>query len=131
MRGSNESAHHMRMRGSQPWRTNRSRVLRAQLIAAEARLWAKLRNRQLAGLKFVRQAAVGPYFVDFLCRERKVIIEVDGGTHSTGSEVVADAAREAELRQLGFRVVRVSNIAIYENVAGVLDGLLDFVERES
>jgi very-short-patch-repair endonuclease len=119
------------MRGSQPWRTNRSRVLRAQPIAAEAKLWAKLRNRQLAGLKFVRQAPVGPYFVDFLCRERKVIVEVDGGTHSTDSEAVEDAARDAELRQLGFRILRVSNVAIYESVAGVLDGLLDFVEHES
>jgi very-short-patch-repair endonuclease len=132
VRGSgNKSAHHMRMRGSQPWRTNRSRVLRAQPIAAEAKLWAKLRNRQLARLKFVRQASVGPYFVDFLCRERKVIVEVDGGTHSTDSAVVADAARDAELRKLGFRVLRVSNIAVYEDAAGVLDGLLDFVERES
>jgi very-short-patch-repair endonuclease len=119
------------MRGSQPWRTNRSRVLRAQPIAAEAKLWAKLRNRRLGGLKFVRQAPVGPYFVDFLCRERNVIVEIDGGTHSTGSEEVADAAREADLRQLGFRVLRVNNTDIYENVAGVLDSLLDFVERES
>jgi very-short-patch-repair endonuclease len=74
---------------------------------------------------------VGPYFVDFLCRERKVIVEVDSGTHSTDSAVVADAARDAELRKLGFRVLRVSNIAVYEDAAGVLDGLLDFVERES
>jgi very-short-patch-repair endonuclease len=119
------------MRGSQPWRTSRSRVLRAQPIAAEAKLWAKLRNRQLGGLKFVRQAAVGPYFVDFLCRERKVIIEVDGGTHSTDREIVADGARDVALRLLGFRVLRVSNIAVYEDVASVLDGVLDFFERES
>ena len=56
------------MRSQQPWRTNRSRVLRSQPISAEVKLWARLRNRQLGGLKFVRQAPVGRYFADFLPR---------------------------------------------------------------
>ena len=47
------------MRSQQPWRTHRSRVLRSRPISAEARLWAKLRNRQLGGLKFVRQGTGG------------------------------------------------------------------------
>jgi very-short-patch-repair endonuclease len=80
------------MRGPQPWQTNRSRVLRTGHISAEARLWSKLRNRQLGGLKFVRQAPIEPYFVDFLCRERKVIIEVDGATHDTDNEAARDLA---------------------------------------
>ncbi len=74
------------MRGPQPWRTNRSRVLRSQPISAEAKLWSRLRNRHLAGLKFVRQAPVEPYFVDFLCREHMVVVEVDGGTHRPVAE---------------------------------------------
>jgi very-short-patch-repair endonuclease len=74
------------MRGPQPWLTNRSRVLRSQPISAEARLWAHLRNRQLGGYKFVRQMPIGPYFADFVCRECMVVVEVDGGTHSSDAE---------------------------------------------
>jgi len=112
------------MRGEQPWRTNRSRALRSQPISAEAKLWARLRNRQVGGLKFVRQAPIGPYFGDFVCRERKVVVEVDGGTHGTGAEVAQDENRTAELRRLGYMVFRVHNIEVYENIDGVFDALL-------
>ncbi len=114
------------MRHSQPWRTNRSRVLRANDTSAEAKLWAELRNRQLGDLKFVRQAAVGGYFVDFLCRERKVVVEIDGGTHSTDAELANDAARSDELSSRGYRVFRVSNADVFENLDDVLSALLAF-----
>ena len=64
------------MRRAQPWKTNRARVLRVHETSAEAKLWSALRGRRLDGLKFVRQAPIAPYFVDFLCRERRVIVEV-------------------------------------------------------
>jgi len=115
------------MRRSQPWRTNRARVLRSQLSSAEQRLWSRLRNRNLGGLKFVRQAPVGRYFVDFLCRERNIIVEVDGGTHSSDAQVARDTARTAALQRRGYRVFRVHNIDIYDNLDGVLDSLLAFM----
>jgi very-short-patch-repair endonuclease len=114
------------MRGSQPWRTNRARTLRSRPISAEARLWAKLRGRRLGGLKFIRQAPVGPYFVDFLCRERMVVVEVDGGTHGTEHEIACDEHRAAHLHRLGFRIFRVHNVDVYENLERVLDALLAF-----
>jgi very-short-patch-repair endonuclease len=119
------------MRGSQPWRTNRSRVLRSKPISAEAKLWSKLRNRQLANHKFVRQAPIEPYFVDFLCREHKVVVEVDGGTHSAEAEVIADARRVQQLQRMGYRVFRIHNADIYENIDGVLDTLLAFIEERA
>jgi very-short-patch-repair endonuclease len=112
------------MRGTRPWRTNRSRVLRSRLTKAEERLWGALRNRQLSGCKFVRQAAIGPYFADFVCRERKLIIEVDGATHGTDSELTADAARVDALRQMGYRVYRVTNDEVERNLEGVADSIL-------
>ena len=118
------------MRASQPWRTNRSRVLRSQPPTAEAKLWSKLRNRRLGGVKFVRQAPIGPYFVDFLCRERKVVVEVDGGTHGAASEIAYDTSRAIELRRLGYRVFRAHNSDVYENIDGVLDTLLAFIEEK-
>ena len=118
------------MRSSQPWRTNRSRVLRSQPISAEAKLWAKLRNRQLDGLKFVRQAPIGNYFADFLCREHHVVVEVDGGTHGTDVERTDDKMRTVELSRLGYRVFRIFNIDIYENIDRVLDALLAFLREK-
>ena len=117
------------MRRAQPWQTLRARSLRANDTSAEAKLWQELRNRRLGGLKFVRQAPVGPYFVDFLCRERRIIVEIDGGTHGSDKEIAADAAREAALRRLGFRIFRAWNGEIYDNLDGVLDALLAFVEE--
>jgi very-short-patch-repair endonuclease len=118
----------MRMRGEQPWRTNRSRVLRSRPISAEEKLWSELRNRQLGGHKFVRQMPIGPYFAVFVCRERKMIVEVDGGTHSTDTETAHDARRTADLEQLGYRVFRISNDDVYNNLDRALDALLAFIE---
>ena len=116
------------MRGEQPWRTNRSRVLRSQPISAEAKLWTHLRTRQLGGHKFARQIPIGPYFADFVCRERNVVVEVDGGTHSTDEEVAHDERRTSDLRALGYHVFRVCNDDVYHNLDYVLDALLAFVE---
>ena len=117
--------------GHSPWRTNRARSLRSTSTAAEDRLWSHLRNRQSAGLKFVRQAPTGPYFVDFLCRKVKVIVEVDGGTHSTAAEIARDAAREAYLQAQGYRIFRVHNAEISENIDGVLETLRAFIEMKA
>ena len=116
------------MRGPQPWRTNRSRVLRSRPISAEAKLWDELRARRLGGHKFVRQVAGGPYFADFLCREKKFILEVDGGTHATDDEIAGDNRRELYLRRLGYRVFRVTNADVYEKLDGVLDELLALLD---
>lgn len=112
------------MRGTQPWRTNRARALRSRQSSAEEKLWGELRNRQLARFKFVRQAAVGPYFVDFLCRETRLVVEVDGATHGTDEEIAADAVRTVELESMGYRVLRVSNNDVERNIDGVLEWLL-------
>ena len=69
------------MRGFHLIETRRARSLRRDATFAEAKLWAKRRNRQLNGYKFVRQEPMGAYYVDFVCRERRLIIELDGGQH--------------------------------------------------
>jgi very-short-patch-repair endonuclease len=116
------------MRGEQPWRTNRSRALRSRPISAEARLWSHLRHRQLGGHKFVRQMPIDSYFVDFVCRERKVVVEVDGGTHWTDAELARDKRRTCRLEALGYRVFRISNDDVYNNLDCMLDELLAFIE---
>jgi len=112
------------MRGQQPWRTNRARVLRAHQTSAEGRLWQKLRARRLGGHKFVRQVPVGPYFADFLCRQARLIIELDGATHASEAERAADTRREMALAELGYAIMRVSNTDVFDNLDGVCDTIL-------
>src|SRR5438874_4855835 len=102
----------------------RARSLRRADIPAEARLWSNLRGRRLQSFKFVRQIPIGPYIVDFLCREARLIVEVDGATHSEDREIVYDRRREAYLRAEGYRIVRVQNDDIYRHINDVLDMIL-------
>jgi len=85
------------MRGPSTISTSRARALRRRSTRAELALWRHLRDRQLAGFKFVRQEPIGRYFSDFACRERHLVIEVDGGHHA---DSVADAKRDAAIRSL-------------------------------
>ena len=128
MRGSRLHKYFTMRRSEQPWRTNRSRVLRAEQTSAEDIIWDQLRGRRLGGLKFVRQAPVGVYFADFLCRARKIAVEIDGATHSTEVELAGDAKRTAALESLGYRIFRISNDDVFHNIDFVLDHLLAFIE---
>jgi very-short-patch-repair endonuclease len=103
----------------------RARKLRASQTSAEFRLWQALRNRKLARWKFRRQHPVDRYIVDFVTLEGKLIVEVDGVTHATATALRRDAERTRALESLGFLVVRVGNIDVYDN----LDGVLEMIDR--
>ena len=100
---------------------SRARRLRESQTSAEAKLWQALRNRQLARWKFRRQHPIDRYVVDFVTLDGKLIIEVDGVTHSSPSEIAHDDARTNVLEASGFLVLRVSNTDVYENLEGVLE----------
>jgi very-short-patch-repair endonuclease len=102
----------------------RARFLRRPDTPAEARLWSNLRGRRPQSFKFVRQAPIGPYVVDFLCREARLIIEVDGATHSEDREIAYDRRREAYLKSAGYGIVRVQNDDVYKHINDVLDMIL-------
>ena len=108
---------------------SRSRALRAEETAAEELLWRELRNRQLARWKFRRQHPIDRYIVDFVSLDGKVIVEVDGGTHSTDEERSRDDRRTEALERLGFHVVRVTNTDVYKNLDGVLETVLHELDR--
>jgi very-short-patch-repair endonuclease len=94
-----------------------ARKLRVNQTDAEAVLWNRIRNRQVDGHKFVRQEPIGGYVCDFVCRERLLIVEVDGGQHS---ESAKDAIRDRCLAGDGYRVLRFWNNDVLGNVEGVL-----------
>src|SRR5579863_3656190 len=98
---------------------NRARQLRATQTSAESKLWRVLRNRRLARWRFRRQHPINGYIVDFVTLDGKLIVEVDGATHSTERELRYDAKRTRILTSLGFHIVRVTNIDVYENIEGV------------
>lgn len=86
---------------------------------AETRLWTFLRNRNL-NHTFLRQYIIDCYIVDFVCRESKLIIEVDGGYHSEPKQEESDAERSERLRALGYRVIRFSNDEILSHLEEVI-----------
>jgi very-short-patch-repair endonuclease len=114
------------LRGKDQKRVERARSLRRALTPAELRLWTHIRGRQLGDFKFARQEPIDRYYVDFVCRERRLIIELDGGQHA---ESPKDRQRDRALCALGYRVIRIWNNDVMENLAGVLHRLLSELEK--
>jgi very-short-patch-repair endonuclease len=104
--------------------TSRARALRVNQTSAEQILWRALRNRQLGRWKFRRQHSIGGYITDFATLDGKLVIEVDGATHGSNVEQASDAERTREIERCGFRVVRVTNADIRDNLDGVLETIL-------
>jgi len=98
--------------------------LRRDQTDVERMLWEALRNRQLGGFKFRRQATIGAYVVDFLCLEHKLVVELDGGQHGP----TADAQRTAFLQASGHRVIRFWNHDVIESREAVLVSILASLE---
>lgn len=121
------------LRGPKSETTQRARILRQSDNDAEAKLWSELRDHRLNGLKFVRQHPVGPYFADFACRERLLVVEVDGASHINNFR---DRRRDALMNNEGWSVVRFRNAdvlrvtpSILATILAVCDGrLVDAVE---
>ena len=105
-------------------KTKFARQLRQNETEAEAIFWAEVRGRQFKGLKFKRQVPINKYFADFVCEEKKVVIELDDRSHD--QKIEADKERTKILEKYGYRVIRIANEEIYEN----LDGVFEFLEQE-
>ncbi len=101
---------------------DRARELRRNSTDAENRMWYFLRNRRLHGFKFSRQYVVEPYIVDFICREKNLIIELDGGHHT--ENVLYDEERTHFLELNGYKVLRFWNHEVLNNINAVLDLIL-------
>ncbi|CAB5717687.1 Protein of uncharacterised function (DUF559) [Aeromonas hydrophila] len=98
--------------------------MRREATLAEQKLWLQLRDRRLAGVKFRRQMPIGPYIVDFISLEQRLIIEVDGAQHNEPAKRQYDGVRTAYLNQQGLRVIRVWNNDVLSRMEAVLELLL-------
>ena len=99
---------------------DRRRSLRQEMPKAEQVLWYWLRNRQLKA-KFRRQYSVGAYVVDFYCPEFKLAIEIDGDSHFDESSRIYDDHRDRTISDLGIKILRFTNIEVYDAIDSVLD----------
>jgi very-short-patch-repair endonuclease len=106
-----------------------ARKLRNNLTDAEQRLWRHLRRKQVAGFKFRRQCHIGPYIVDFVSFDAKLVIEVDGGQHSWQTE--QDVLRTRWIKSQGFTVIRFWNHEVLQETDSVLQAILERVERQA
>jgi type I restriction enzyme R subunit len=102
----------------------RARELRQNQTPAEQALWDVLRDRRLEFLKFRRQYPIGIFIADFCCRERKLIVELDGDVHDARQQRAWDENRDAYLRQRGFKILRFRNEVVLENPDSVLRQIL-------
>ncbi|MFK0162331.1 endonuclease domain-containing protein [Rhizobium sp. NPDC090279] len=113
------------MRGPEPKTTQRARMLRQSDNDAEAKLWSEPRNRRLNNFKFVRQFPIGRYFADFACRERSLVIEIDGSQHA---ESRRDTIRDEFMTAEGWSIARFWNIDVLTDMPAVLETIVAICE---
>jgi very-short-patch-repair endonuclease len=104
-----------------PRLTPLARSLRRSARAAEPRLWEGLRRKQVEAFRFRRQVILGDFIADFACFDARLVVEVDGATHSTEAEIARDDARSSTLAKQGYVILRFTNDEVFRNLDGVLD----------
>jgi very-short-patch-repair endonuclease len=114
------------MRGPQTARPDRARSLRKADNDAERALWSVIQNRQLNGAKFTRHLSIGPYFADFVCREERLVIVLEGGQHADSAY---DRRRDDFMVSEGWSVLRSWNVDALIERDAVIDIILAALER--
>ena len=99
----------------------KAQLLRKQSTPMEIKLWNRLRARRFMGLKFRRQSPMGSYIVDFICIEKKLIIEIDGGQHNEHEQQNYDNRRTEFLKSMGYNVLRFWNNAVSNQFDAVME----------
>ena len=98
---------------------NLARNLRKNSTPQERLLWQIFRNHNFYGYEIRRQSPIGNYIVDFVCRDKKIIIEIDGGQHNELQNILNDNIRTEYLKSKGYKVIRFWNNEIDNNIEGV------------
>jgi very-short-patch-repair endonuclease len=105
---------------------------RVAMTKAEACLWKYvLRARQMKGYQFRRQGPVLNFIADFMCKELKLIIEVDGSTHHYSDTQFYDQTRQRELEDAGFTILRFADEEVLEAINEVMSRIEDWIEKRN
>jgi very-short-patch-repair endonuclease len=102
-----------------------ARQLRKNMTPSEKRLWERLRGRRLNGLKFRRQAPIGPFVADFYHAETRLVIEIDGGIHTLRIE--SDELRTKRFQEFGYTVIRFKNEELERDIDSVLNRIMETI----
>jgi very-short-patch-repair endonuclease len=133
-RGENDtklpSERNLQIRNARAVTIGRAKELRRYGTASEAVLWEQLRGRRLNGLKFRRQCPLGAFVVDFLCSEKSLVIELDGGYHDADDQQFYDEQRAKYLETDGFRILRFRNEDVLNNIHSVCAAILKAAHQE-
>lgn len=105
----------------------KARRLRRKMTPPERKVWQVLRGRGLCGVKFRRQVPIGPFIVDFLCVEAGLIVEIDGDSHSR--QIAYDRRRTMYLEEQGYRVIRLANREVLDNLEGAMKMVAQHLSR--
>ena len=111
------------MKGREVGKTARARSLRKSMTPQEALLWLHLRILRSHGYRFRRQAPFRGYFLDFVCFNCRLVVEVDGGGHYQDTQLAHDQVRDAVLKREGFHTLRISNGDINTNFSGAMEAI--------
>ena len=109
--------------------TDFARGLRRNMTEAERRFWSIVRCRRIKGLKFRRQQPVGPFVVDFICVDARLIVELDGAHHHGEEQSWQDYQRTAFLKGLGYGVMRFANVDVLKYPLQVEERIAERVGR--
>ena len=109
-------------------RGRRARELRHSMTEPEVILWSRLKLLRSRGFHVRRQAPFRGYYLDFVCFDRRVVIEVDGVHHKEGDQAAHDALRDAILARASFQVLRFENSVSRQNLDGVMYSILTALE---
>jgi very-short-patch-repair endonuclease len=109
--------------------THLAKGLRKISTDVEQLLWSRLRAGRFEGMKFRRQHPIGQYIADFVCLERKLIIELDGGQHALPDGILKDRQRDAWLEKEGYTVIRFWDNEVLTNTSGVLEAISERLHR--
>ncbi|MCJ9752048.1 endonuclease domain-containing protein [Neorhizobium sp. BETTINA12A] len=104
-----------------------ARNMRRALTEAELKFWNAVRAHRLMGIGFRRQMPIAGYIVDFACPEHKLIIEIDGVSHSYDQNIRRDLTRDQQLASLGWQVVRFTNDEVHGHIDDLCMHLLRII----
>jgi len=104
-----------------------ARALRKNMTPQEKRIWFFLRQKRFQGMRFRRQAPIGPYIADFLCLNPRLIIEIDGGQHNMPEHEAYDKKRTDYLEARGYKVLRFWDREVNLHIESVLDAIFNEV----
>ena len=108
---------------------NNAKYMRSNMTKEETVLWNILRAKRFYGYKFKRQVLIGDYIADFVCEDKKLIIEIDGGQHNLEENIQNDNKRTFYFENNGYRLIRFWNNDVLNNIDGVCEVIIKSLEN--